>query len=127
MGKKASLSKEEQAKILELKDLGMSLKQIGRQINRHTSTITNFINDPIHYGRKRLKSGRKKKLTEREIRRIRRTASNSMISAAKIKQELNLKVSERTITRLLNNNSIKYLKMKRKPALKKQHKQKRLE
>lgn len=44
------LSDVEKGKILAFSEEGLSLREIGRKLNRHHVTIGNFLRDPVNYG-----------------------------------------------------------------------------
>uniref|UniRef100_A0AC35UET9 DDE_3 domain-containing protein n=1 Tax=Rhabditophanes sp. KR3021 TaxID=114890 RepID=A0AC35UET9_9BILA len=95
-------------------------------IKRSRKVVYNYIRNPHTYG-KRKYYGRKKKLTHRDICHIYRLVSNQQISAARIKYELELPVTTRTIYKYIHrNNNLKQISMKAKPKLQKRHKIERL-
>lgn len=127
MPKGSVLNEKERGMILAFKQEGVSLREIGRRINRSDKVIRNFINDPQKYNTIKRKP-RKTKISDREKRKIVNLASNSTKSLNQIKNELNLDVSRETIRKVLHNNpNIKRSKMIKAPNLTNQHKEFRLE
>lgn len=117
----------EKAQIEALRTAGKSYTFIANQLHRSKGCIQDFVTKRRSYGLKR-RSGRPKKLTEREERHISRIASNSTKSANEIKRECQLQVSKGTIIRALNRNpNLKREKMMSAPKLKMEHKIQRLE
>jgi IS30 family transposase len=94
------LTEVEQGRILAHKENKLGLRDIGRKLNRHPSTISNFLNDPENYGTKKT-GGPKKKLIDREERKILRHASNSTGSLNDIRAVCQVNVSKCTVCRVI--------------------------
>ena len=82
----------------------------------------------LQNGFKPKRTGRPKKLTARDKARLGRAASNSTKSARRLKDELELNVSLRTVQYALSKNpNLHYVKMKCKPPLTPVHRARRLD
>lgn len=127
MAKNSKLSEYEKGQIDAYRAARKSNREIGRLLNRSKCVINNYVKDPANYGTKKTR-GITKKLSDRDTRRICRTASNSTKFCSQIKKDLDLNVSPETIrlTILKNPNLVSH-KMKRAPALTVLHKRNRLE
>jgi len=126
MDKRKLLTEYEKGQIDTLKLEGHSNRAIGRLLKRSEYCIRHYLNN-VANPRVSQKRGPKKKLSDTSKRRIQREASNNSISVAKLKDKLDLEVSPVTIWRVLKESAhLKFTKMKKKPLLNSQHKQKRL-
>ena len=74
----------EKGQIQAYRKQGLSIRDIGKKINRHKSTINQFLKNPDKYGQKK-RSGRPQTVTKRDVRTILREASVGNSSAEKIK------------------------------------------
>jgi hypothetical protein len=119
------LSEREKGKIVAYIDLQLSKRDISRRMRRSVHCITTFMNNTESYG-KNFK-GRKRALSPRACRRLRKAASNSTESANKLTTNLSLNVSRWTVTRRLNEMNLKRKRMKSKPVLTTIHKDARME
>lgn len=119
------LSEREKGKIAAYIDLHLSKRDIARRMRRSVHCITTFMNNTENYG-KNFK-GSKRELSPRACRRLRKAASNSTVSANKLKVSLSLNVSRWTVTRRLNEMNLKRKRMKSKPVLTAIHKEARME
>lgn len=127
MARGLKLSSEEKGQITAYHNDGRSNRWIARTIGRSLNVINNFIKNPTNYGKKK-SSGRKKKLSDRQKREIIRKASNSTISCAKIKQQLDLNVHRNTVRNVLvKSPNIVRRKLKSAPAINNEDKNIRLE
>lgn len=127
MGAGKSLSTFEKGEIIGLKANDWSVSAIARHIKRSRTVIANFIKNPEKYGTAK-SPGRPQILTTREQRSILKLASNSEVSANKIKTTQNLPVSKDTILRVIHRcQHLARKKMNVAPRLTKEHKVKRLE
>ena len=126
MGCGKTLTEREKEQILAYSDAGMNVSQITKQVTCSRHVISKFLQNPNVYGT--MKSpGRPVKLSDRDKRRINNTASNSMISCAKIRHQRHLEVSRMTILRALNTSKIiKRSKMQPCPNLQPIYKQLRI-
>ena len=97
MGRGSSLSDHEKVQIDFLYKQGV-LREIGRILGRSLCIVQNYVKKQQNYAKAKCTDHRSA-LTVRETRAISRIASNSMKTAATMKEELNLGVSKRTIQR----------------------------
>ena len=127
MGKGRRLNLEEIGKIKALRKEDFKVRQIAKKIGRSHQVIINFLRNKDNYG-KNYKGRTKKATTEKERRLILRKASNSALTARQIKSAVGTSASLRTVQRVIKNcRHLKRLKMKRKPALKANHRSQRLQ
>lgn len=126
MGLKKCLSEAEKAKIEILHQENKSARYIGKKINRHHSTVSNFLKNPQQYGLKLKNNGRKKMHTAYERSKIRKEGSNQALSAQKIQQKAGVGGSIRTIRRVLNEERLKYQKMNKRPKMVQRHRDARI-
>lgn len=127
MPKGTKLSEFEKGQITVYNQQGKSNREIGILLGRSHDLVNKFVKNPEGYGTRK-SSGRPCKLSERDKRRIYRTASNSTKNSIQIKRELDLDVSSWTIRRAISKNSnLVRRKMKRAPALTQDHKRRRVE
>lgn len=127
MGRGSRLTEIERGKIMAFHHVGKSNRWISENIGRSHTVVGNYMRKQTEYGTT-TSTGRPSKLTCRDRRRIIRVASNSTKSANQIKAELGLTVSKWTVYRALQKSSvIVRKKLKRAPALKKEHVVKRLQ
>lgn len=121
------LSREEQAQIKALNDVGLSQRQISAQLGRSRSVIGKFLSRPDLY-RSKKSSGRPRLLLDRDERQIMRMMSNKPTSLEQVRRSLSKKVSRETIRRFLKRNgNIVYTQLKSAPRLTAEHKKNRLE
>lgn len=117
----------EKGKILAYHDDGKSNRQIAASLGRSPTVVDNFLKNPDAYGTTK-RPGRPSKLSERDTRRIYRTASNSTKSCSEIKGELGLDVAAETVRRAIKKNPrLVRRRMKRAPMLKAVHRANRLQ
>ena len=110
--------------ILAAMYMGKSIPKIAKEIHRTATGIRAMLKRVVSKRR----SGRPRKLSPRDERRIFRIASNSAKSSGQIRSESGVNVSSETIRRLLNSCPyIKRQKMMKAPRLKDEHIRKRLE
>ena len=120
------LSEREKGKIDILLSEKLSNREISIKIKRSRSVVNNYVKLKNNYGLKGLR-GRKTKIFGVLKKRIIHLACNESMSASKIKQELALSQSTRTIQRVLNRcPTLIYKKHKRRPHLTTAHKSARL-
>lgn len=84
-----------------LVDLGLTKRQIAEKLGRSKTLVHDCIARGVD-NRPGVSCGRKRKLTDREERRVQRAASNTPISA--IASDLGLEVSRSTIIRTLHRS-----------------------
>lgn len=126
MGKKKCLTVEERARIDVYCSEGLSCRAIARKINRSDHCVSNYLKNPSSYS-KNYKGNTSSALTLRETRSILRIASNSALSAAKIREKANVKASLSTVKRTIRHSKhLKRLKLKKKPPLNDARKKQRL-
>lgn len=106
MGKSQLLTVRERGKIDAYVSMGLSKRDISRRIRRSVTAITTYLREGLNYGKNY--KGSNKKLTTRELRRIRRIASNRQMSSRAIAAQLNLRISTRSIRRALNYVNLRY-------------------
>jgi transposase len=127
MARGFKLSEKEKGKIEAFKEEGKSNRWIAAKLSRSPRVINNYTKNPNAYGVKK-QSGRPPKLSKREKRKIVRTAANTSKSCNTIRLELNLKVTNETIRKVLKADpNIARRKMKVAPALREEDKPLRLE
>jgi transposase len=114
MGRGKDLSDYTKGQIDAFHAEGLSERDIAERVGRSKSAVHQQINkDPNYIPEKR---GRKRKLSERDDRAIIRAVSNKRTSSRRIKHELRLDVSSRTIRRVLHKCPyLSYDKMRRGP------------
>ena len=121
MSKGKRLTEYEKGKIDAFAEKNMPTREIASKIKRSKTVVSNYRRLGSNYGLKGAR-GRKPTLTDRVKRNIFRTCSNKSISAAQIKNELELTCNPRTIQRTIKSNSnILYRKFQCKPSLKPHH------
>ena len=126
MAKGSRLSDMEKGRILALRQQGLGIREIAREIERSHCVVGSFLKDPRTYGTKKT-GGRKKKLSPRDERRIIMKASNSLKSSTQIKTECDLHVSQNTVLRVLRRSKIiTRQRLKSAPRLLDRHKKDRL-
>lgn len=127
MGKRKRLNQQEQGQILAFKKVGWGIRKIAGEIGRSRCAVANFLKNPAKYGQNK-NAGRKKKLSERDTRRIVNKSSNSTLSCSQIRTELKLEASVSTVWRALKlSPNIVRAKMNSAPRLLPRHKEARLE
>lgn len=120
------LSGVEQGIILAQRKAGATVEAIAGELNRAPSTVSTFLQDPDNYGTRK-RSGRPRKLSNRSVRQVLKTAKQRGMSAARIKSTLSLPVSKRTVQRVLKANpNLKYVKRKKTPRLTARHQEARI-
>lgn len=103
-------------------DLGMSMSQIGKSINRSVNVVKHYLDNPEKYGQK-TRAGRPEKLSDADKRLIIRHASNSVTSVMEIKRSCNLDASKTTIWKAIRSSGVlQHRKMQKMPRLTAEHK-----
>lgn len=121
MGRKPALSAEEwkQLKILDRNKVNEN--QIAKKLKRSWHAVHKALHPCAKPGR-RAAVGRRCKLSPQDKRRIIRHASNSEVSSAQLKRELNLPVSARTVRNVLQQSEwLKYQAEEKVPKLTERH------
>jgi len=99
--------------ILSFREAGWTIRAIARRLDRSPSCVCGFLNRPARDIETR---GRKRKLSERDDRRIWRMASNARTSSKRIRADLRLPCSPRTVLRSINRSpNIVYRRMRKGP------------
>ena len=121
------LTQTEKGAILALKGQNLSNRAVAKQINRSEKCVRSFLkHSDTEYEPKR--SGRPRKLTERDHRRLVRAASKPGASASTMIRSLNLSVTNSTVLRALRRTRIfKYQKRLCAPQLTDDHKRARVQ
>ena len=121
------LDSNEKCMIDYLKSKNQSIRKIAEEINRSKTLVANYLKDPSKYGTVK-RSGRRPKLSARNLRTIKKVSSNASISASTIAHDFDLKVSPRTINRARAAcSTLDYQKMRSTPPLDSVRKAKRLQ
>jgi IS30 family transposase len=127
MSRGRKLSEKEKGKIDLLKSGKLSNRAIAKKMKRSPTVVDNYVKLKDKYGLKRL-HGRKSNIAGVLKKRLIHLASHEMMSASKIKHELALPQSTRTIQRVLKNcPTLVYRKFKKRPHLTAAHKSAREE
>jgi len=122
-------SPHKRARIITGYDVGLTTSALAAKEGIPKGSISGIVK---RYKRQRggkslARSGRPRKLSDRDIRAIQRTiANNPFISLDKIRETASLEVSTRTISRELIRRGIMYFKALRRPKLSAKHARKRL-
>lgn len=126
MSRGKQLTAKERGKIDAFKQEGYSNRQVAKKIKRSHSVVDNYLKLGDKYGIKK-KTGRKSTITPLTKKRIFQLASEKLMSSGKIKAELQLKQTTRTVQRVLSTspNHI-YKKYATKPPLTESHRKARL-
>lgn len=120
------LSELQKGMILAYTAQGLSHRKIAEKVGCEHKAVANFLKNPQNYGKRR-RYGRKRTVSDREKRRILWAASNSTKSSAQIRRDLGLKITSRTIQRVVNDSGyIVRAKMKLAVKFKKNDKPERL-
>lgn len=127
MGRSKSLTEVEKQLILRYHQEKKNLSEISKLINRSRDVIRRYIKNPSNYGQNWYSQGNRK-LDERSKRRIVKYAAQSGSSCSRIRADLNLNVTARTINNVLaETKRFKYSKMVATPRLTERHINLRLE
>ncbi|GBN82528.1 hypothetical protein AVEN_214428-1 [Araneus ventricosus] len=127
MRKASQLSNEEVSKILHLKLLGKTVKEISKLLNRSKSMIYRVLTLKTPYEPKP-RSGRPRATDIRSDRRIRRMSSSQKMSVLEITRAYRLQLSKNTgHRRIIETGYMIHAKMARKLPLSKLHISKRLQ
>jgi len=127
MSRKPRLNEKERGKIDLLYSEKLSTREIAKKIKRSHTVVANYIKLKDNYGLKGNR-GRVSKITRLTRKRIIHLASDELMSASKIKQDLQLQQTTRTIQRVLKRcPALIYKKFKSRPSLTEAHKSARLE
>ena len=101
--------------------------EIAAKTGRSRTVISNYLADKDNYGTKK-SSGRPYALESRTKKALIKNARNKSISCRKLKSNLGLECSRRTVNRVLTSpEALKYAKMMGKPPLTDKHKADRVD
>jgi IS30 family transposase len=126
MARGTKLSEFEKEKVSAFHEQGKSNREIAQLLGRSHCLVNNYLKNTADYGAK--KTGRPSKKSDRDKRRIYRSASNSTSTSVKITSDLSLNVNSSTVKRAIYKNlTLVCRKMKRAPALTNIHRRLRLE
>lgn len=127
MPRAKELSDREKGAINALRAAGLGYGRIAKQLHRTKACIRKFLKRESQNVVKK-RSGRPKKLTDRDRRRLVAAASNSLKSSKEIAAEVGVTVHPRTVRRALKASSkIVRQRLKTAPKLNCRHKAQRLE
>ena len=127
MGRSKQLTDYERGQIDSFHSMNFTEREIAMRINRSKTAVHNYLSLK---GQSKQEETRRRKssINERSRRSIFRLASNSTITANKIKDDLSLVCSVRTIQREIKSSpNLQHKKLRRKPALTLRHKKQRLD
>jgi len=126
MPKRKKLTDFEKGQISTFHGLGWSNRRIASEIGRSHCVVNSYLSNPETYGTAK-SPGRPSVLSPRDKRHIINLASNSMVSSARLKSDLNLPCTSRTVRNVLKNSEfIVHAKMNPCPKLTQVHKDTRL-
>ena len=114
------LNKVQKGKILAWKNLKkpLSNRGIGRCLEKSENTVRYFLKNYAFNGTDRKKgSGRPATTKRTDCRILRKIKKNPHLSSGEIKKELELKISERTISRKLKNFGYSSYYVAKKPYI----------
>ncbi|GBL76664.1 hypothetical protein AVEN_53366-1 [Araneus ventricosus] len=127
MPKASQLFNEEVSKILHLKLLGKTVKEISKLLNRSKSMIYRVLTRKTPYEPKP-RLGRPRVIDIRSDRRIQRMSSRQKISVLEITRTSQLQISKNTVhRRIIESGYMIHLKVARRLPLSKLHISKRLQ
>ncbi|GBL96719.1 hypothetical protein AVEN_111855-1 [Araneus ventricosus] len=113
MPKASQLSNEEASKILHLKLLGKTVKEISKLLNRSKSMIYRVLTRKTPYDPKP-RSGRPRVTYIRSDKRMQRMASSQIITVREITRASRLQISKNTIhRRIIESSYMMHAKMAR--------------
>ncbi|ETV74251.1 hypothetical protein H257_11185 [Aphanomyces astaci] len=119
-------SPEERACVETIRRHGLSIRSIAKELGRNKNAIAGYLKNPEGYGT-RFRGIAKIAVVGREYRLLIREASNTGQSVRRLKTDLNIDASLRTIQRRLKEApTVTYEKRKHTPMLGKVHMQKRV-
>lgn len=125
MPKGKHLSDVEQGQILAHKRDGLTTSEIAVAVGRSYDVVRKFLKNPEAYGT-RARPGRPAKLSKRDRRKLLRAAKQDGMTSKRLKAELSLPVSDRTVRRELHNAPyMKWGKRIKTPKLAARHRQTR--
>lgn len=126
MGKGPAITDQERGAVKALHDAGKSNRAIAKQIGRSECAVRNVLREQTPVQGK-VKRGRPKKLTERDVRRVFKLATWKNYTTSNILNMLPSKPSKSTVLRVLRSSQyVKYARRKPVPSLKPHHKKARI-
>ncbi len=105
MGAKKDFTDEEKAMVTTLMGQGLKLREMTEIVGRSISAISRCIKK-IGDGVETVRAGRQSIVSERDARRIVREVSNKAISSKRVKANLGLPFSDRTIRRVIRKSGV---------------------
>lgn len=112
MGKRPVLSEIERGKIDAYLTCGKSVAEISKLLKRSVGVIYNYKRDPGNYSKNFNKNGNPR-LTEKDKRRIIRSASQNGCSSKQICTDLRLPVTSRRVRQILSTSqSLRWSKVR---------------
>lgn len=126
MPSKHYLNNEEKEEALQLSMSGENIFQISKILKRHHVTLKRFLSSPMQYGKKIKNAGRKKIVSNRMKRIIKRSFGEKKISTRTVAKQLSEQISHVTVWRTIRESKLKYMKMMKAPTLTCKHKSERL-
>lgn len=126
MAKQTNLSESKQKLTRELKDVESNNREIAKRINRYEVAIRNLVKKGEKYGVKKCTKGNAK-IKNCDQNRIAQLGETGRYSAAEIKEELRLSITNKRIAQIFREcGYLKYTKKAKKPNLTPTHIQARL-
>lgn len=126
MSKGKCLSEAGKAPINFLRGLGLSNRNIAKEIGRSHNVVNNFISKGENYGNKYATNGNKK-ISSRKKNQLIALASTGKLNANGMIQELDLPIKKQRVCDILSSSGFfKYTKRMKTPSLKPQHVEARL-
>ncbi|ETV86302.1 hypothetical protein H257_02715 [Aphanomyces astaci] len=127
MPKGYALTLEQRGSIVAFRKAKLSIRRIADELGVSKGAVCSYLRSPETYGTP-IRAGRPAKYDARDKRRVLRLASEGRSSSSRIKHDLNLTFSTRTVRRILSNAPhLKYKKRKATPRLTSAHKKARVE
>ena len=121
------LTERETGRILAWLEDGLSVREIARRVKRDPKTIQRVREDP-NFVSKRENCGRKSKVSDRQMRAVVRTASNTGGFTRTVRYLMNLYVSVRTVRRVLHRSELlEYIKADTQHEMTQSHEEQRVE
>lgn len=123
-------SKDIKLQVVALKERGTAQKDISNQLNIDKSVVSRILSryESRGFVDNRPKTGRPRKTTPREDRKIvRKLKKEPLLSAKRVKNDLNLDVSTRTVQRRCVENKLLSFRVAKKPFISKKNRLDRLE
>ncbi|GAB0099100.1 Tc1-like transposase, DDE domain [Sergentomyia squamirostris] len=127
MGRRKGLTEKEKGSIDSFAEMKLSHRNIARRTGRSRKCISNYLKDKEKYG-KRYKGGQNHHLTPAQKENLLAFVKGGNYNCTQVCKELNLPVTARRVSQLLNaSGRFKWKKLMKKPALEQRHMEARLE